>query len=74
MAFNYDRLRGRIREVYGTQEAFAKDLNISTVSLSKKLNGEVNFTQEEIDKACKLLNIPPMYIPVYFFTPKVKQP
>ena len=73
MAMNYDKLRGKIREVFHTQEAFAEALGISKTSLSKKLNGSVYFTQDEINRSCELLNIPKEFIPVYFFTPKVKQ-
>lgn len=73
MAMNYDKLRGKIREVFHTQEAFAEALGISKTSLSKKLNGSVSFTQDEMNKACELLDIPKEFIPVYFFTPKVKQ-
>ena len=73
MAMNYDKLRGKIREVFHTQEAFAEALGISKTSLSKKLNGSVYFTQDEMNRSCELLNIPKEFIPVYFFTPKGKQ-
>lgn len=73
MAMNYDKLRGKIREVFHTQEAFAEALGISKTSLSKKLNGSVYFTQDEMNRSCELLNIPKEFIPVYFFTPKVKE-
>lgn len=72
MGMDYNRLRGKIREVFQTQEAFAEALNISQVSLSAKLNGKVLFTQVEMNKSCELLDIPKEFIPVYFFTPKVK--
>lgn len=73
MAFNYAKLRGKIREVFGTQKAFADALGISSVSLSKKLNNMVEFTQEEINRSCELLHIVTVEIPVYFFTVKVKE-
>lgn len=73
MGMNYDKLRGKIKEIFKTQEAFAKALGISKVSLSAKLNGQVQFTQEEMDKSCELLDIEKKFIPVYFFTPKVKE-
>lgn len=72
MAFDYSRLRGKIKEVYGTQEDFATAMILSNVSLSAKLNNKVFFTQPEINKACELLGIPLDFIPVYFFTEKVK--
>lgn len=70
--FEYKKLRGKIREVFGTQEKFARAMGISTVSLSAKLNNTVPFTQPEINKACELLGIALEFIPIYFFTEKVK--
>lgn len=70
--FDYAKLRGKIREVFGTQSKFAKAMNLSGVSLSAKLNNIVPFTQPEINRACELLSIPLEFIPVYFFTEKVK--
>lgn len=72
MAFDYAKLRGKIKEVFGTQTKFAKAMNISTVTLSAKLNGTVPFTAPEINKACELLGIAVEFIPIYFFTEKVK--
>ncbi|MFA9375564.1 MAG: DUF739 family protein [Lachnotalea sp.] len=71
---DYSKLKGKIKEVFGTQGAFAKVMGISSVSLSAKLNNWVSFTQPEINKACELLGISFQHIAVYFFTPKVKQP
>lgn len=72
MKFDYSKLRGKIIEVYGTIEKFAIAMNLSKTSLSGKLNNRVGFTQAEISKACILLKIPLEFIPVYFFTKKVK--
>lgn len=71
MAFNYNKLRGRIREKYGTQEDFAKALGIGTVSLSYKLNNKSEWSQQEINKAVELLRIEDNDIVSYFFTEKV---
>jgi len=71
--FDYSKLRGKIREKFGTEGEFAKALGISKTSLSDKLNNKVSFTSSEINKACKLLDIPTRFIPIYFFTPKVKE-
>lgn len=72
MAFDYSKLRGKIREVFGTQSKFASAMGLSNVSLSAKLNNNIAFTQSEINRACKLLSIPIEFIPIYFFTEKVK--
>ena len=70
--FDYSKLKGKIKEVFGTQSAFAKAMGLSGVSLSSKLNNLTGFTQSEINKACELLGISFEFIPIYFFTEKVK--
>ena len=69
--FDYSKLRGRIREILGTQSKFANLLGISEATLSKKLNNETDFTQSEMNRSCEVLKFPTMEIPVYFFTVKV---
>ncbi len=69
--FDYSKLRGKIKEVFGTQAKFAKAMGMSTVTLSAKLNGTVQFTAPEI-KACEVLGVSVEFIPLYFFTEKVK--
>ena len=71
--FNYNKLRGKIKEVFNTQAAFAKEMGISNTSLSEKLNNKVEFTQKEIERAIELLQIPKDEIPIYFFTIKVQK-
>lgn len=70
--FDYSKLKGKIKEVFGTQEAFANAMLMSTVTLSAKLNNKINWTQEEMNLACDLLSVPYEFIPVLFFTEKVK--
>ena len=71
MSFDYSKLRGKIREVYKTQEAFANAMGCSTATISGKLNCNVDFSQEEIAKAVDVLNLELDDIPAYFFTAKV---
>lgn len=73
MSFEYGKLRGRIREVFNTQEAFAEAIGMSSASISAKLNNKVEWSQREIDRAVEVLDIPKEEIPVYFFTSKVKE-
>ncbi len=68
MSFNYSKLKGKIKEKYSTQSAFANSLGMSTVSLSAKLNNRVEFSQHEILKCCELLEIPMKNIPDFFYT------
>jgi len=72
--FDYSKLKGRIREIFNTQSAFAEAMGMSTTSLSAKLNNKIEFSQKEIDKASDLLKIKKEEIPVYFFTSKVQEP
>lgn len=71
--YDFSKLKGKIKELFGTQEAFANAMGISPPTMSYKLNGVTEWTQDEIVKAIKLLNIPPEEIHVYFFTQKVEK-
>ena len=61
------RLRGRIVEKYDTIGAFAERIGLSRVSTSKKLNGTVRFSSDDIRKWSELLDITPDEIGKYFF-------
>lgn len=71
---SYSKLRGKIREVFGTQERFADAMgkDISTISL--KLNDKSEWSRIEIEQACNLLGIPVDEVHLYFFTAKVGIP
>ena len=71
MNYNYSKLRGRIREYYGRESDFAKSMNLSNNSLSKKLNNKVRFTQDEITIMIERLDIKKVEIKDYFFTLEV---
>ena len=70
MAFQYDKLRGRIREICGTDLMFAKLIGISNTTLSAKLNNKSEFSQPEILKAVEILKLDKADIPKYYFCPK----
>lgn len=70
--FDYSKLRGKIREYYASESIFAEKLGISGVQLSYLLNNKAEWNQQLINKACMLLQILSIDIPVYFFTEKVK--
>lgn len=69
--FDYDKLRGRIKEYFKTEGKFSEKLGISSVQLSNLLNNKATWDQLLINKACMLLEILSIEIPVYFFTEKV---
>lgn len=66
--YDYSKLKGRIKEVCGTQDALASRIGLGRVTLSQRLNNLSNFSQSEIAKMTKELKIPNEEIPVYFFT------
>lgn len=72
MSFEYDKLRGRIKEKFGTQAAFAKKLGVSERTLSLKLNGKIFFSQDEIKKGLELLELQKEDVNAYFFNEKVQ--
>ena len=71
--FDFSKLRGRIKEIYGTQTAFAIAMLMNEATLSNKLNNNVEFSPKEIVRACLLLNIDLKEIDIYFFTFKVQK-
>ncbi len=62
-----NKLRGKIREICGTQESCAKKAGISTHSLSDKLNKKVPFRTDEIERLCDILSISKEDVHLYFF-------
>lgn len=71
--FDYSKLRGRIKEYFKSEGEFANNLGVSSVHLSNLLNNKAYWDQPLINKACMLLKILAIDIPVYFFTEKVKE-
>lgn len=67
---SYSKLRGKIREVFGTQEAFAEAMGMNTATVSGKLNGKSDWTRAEMELACSLLGISMMKMHSYFFCPQ----
>lgn len=65
--FDYSKLRGRIKEKFNTQDNFASALGIGRVSLSQRLNNQIEFDDREIFKAIRLLELTDDDIPEYFF-------
>lgn len=71
MEFDYSKLKGRIIEKMGKQEAFAEALGLTKQALSTKLNNRYGFKQKEIMKAKELLDIDD--VTPYFFENKVEK-
>lgn len=71
--YDTSKLRGRIIEKFGSQNAFSEAVNRSISYVSQYLNGKVCLDQETIDKWANALEISVTDIPVYFFTKKVHE-
>lgn len=70
---DYKMLKLKIKEVFNTQEAFAKAMGMSKTALNQRLNGAVEWKSPEIAKACDLLHVDLAEAHIYFFTPKVQK-
>lgn len=63
----FGALREKFKSIFGTQKAFADAMGMNLATLNLKLNGRVEWTLSEIEKACSLLNIPMEEVKGYFF-------
>ena len=68
--FNYSKLYGKIKEVFGTQEAFAEAMEMSRTAINARLKQGVEWKSAEIVKACELLGVPLTDSHLYFFSLK----
>lgn len=62
----YRKLRGKITEVYGTQEKFADAIGLTRSALNQRLAGATKWKAPEMAKACDLLGIPLSDMYLYF--------
>lgn len=72
MTFDFMKLRGRIREICGTEKSFSELMAWSERTTSLKLNSKIPWKQTEIMEAIKILRLSEGDIPIYFFTVKVQ--
>jgi transcriptional regulator with XRE-family HTH domain len=63
----YGRLRGKIKQVFGSMESFAEACGKSSSIVSKKLNGKIKITSDDIEEWSKLLGIQIDQVHEYFF-------
>lgn len=63
--YNYDKLRGKIRECGYTEYLFAKKIKINPATLSAKFKNKSEFTQSEMSRTKEILNL--SRIDEYFF-------
>ena len=72
LAFDFMKLRGRIREICRTEKSFSESMGWSEHTTSLKLNSKIPWKQTEILKAINILHLSENDIPLYFFTAKVQ--
>ena len=69
--YNYSKLLGRLTELGIDREKFADIIGIKRTSLYKRLNSELQFKQDEINKAIQALNISQIDVWEYFFNKNI---
>lgn len=67
MAFNPNKLKGRMVEKGLTAQRMASLLSISEDAMYMKLNCKSEFKRSEIESICTLLSIPVNNVAEYFF-------
>lgn len=65
--YDYSKLLGRMKEQGFTQNKLSKGIGISETTLNLSLNNKRDFNQDEMLRACELLDIPVEKITDYFF-------
>lgn len=66
-SYNYNKLRGLIKEHFGNLSNYAGFLGISQTSLNERLSCRLPFKQDEIDKSIVGFEENPKNIDVIFF-------
>lgn len=67
MPRDYAELKKKIRAKYATMAEFAKELGITSSTLSTKLTGESDWKRVEIEKVQQILDLTPDEVLAIFF-------
>lgn len=70
---DYTLLRLRMRKMDYTQRSISEAIDMNESHLCRKLAGRFDFTQEDIRRICRLLDIAPSEIGRYFFAPEYEK-
>lgn len=73
MAINFNEIHRAMWEHKYSMSKVAKELDISTSSLSRKLSGKTEFTVSEATKICSVLELNPNHIFFTSFVPNTQQ-
>lgn len=71
--FDLRKLRGKIKEVYGNETDFGKEMGWSHSTRTSKLNGDSYLKQDEILRSIDLLDIDADSVHSYFFIQEVQK-
>ena len=71
--FDYSKLRGRIVEKFGNMNAFANEVGISQIALSRKLNNKTSITREDMINWSKVLDISIDEYGAFYFAEKLNE-
>ena len=63
----FGRVREKIKQKYGTLLDFSEAVGMNKATLSKKMNGQSDWSRSEIEKVCSLLDIQQSEVGDYFF-------
>ena len=63
----FNKLKGKIIEVFGTQKAFAEAVNRPQNTISQKLNGKIAISKHDIEQWASVLDIDRTDYGTYFF-------
>lgn len=71
--YDYRKLRGKIREVVGTEYEYAKKIGRTQNYLTSVFNGRSYFSQKDITVGADVLSISESDIGCYFFAKQVHE-
>lgn len=70
MKYDYSELLGKIKAKKISQEELARQIRLNPSTLSKKLNGKSEFTQNEMKNILSVIDVPLEKITFYFYCSK----
>lgn len=64
---DYSKLRGKIKEIYGSEKKLAEEMKIDPATLSRKLNNPNGLKTTDVQVMIEMLHIEPKEVYEYFF-------
>ena len=73
MSQTFNKIRGKIVEVYGSQKAFADAVGTSEQTITAKLAGRSQFSMDDIIQWSNALGISAEEVGIYFFAEALRK-